>query len=686
MVDGDWTITRSNGNIRYIGADHGVGSLVTTGALVVGTYYRIVSVGDSDFTNSGATSNEVGVEFESSDTGDGTTGEVLQVASYATVIEFHRWIQDFADDASSSGDDELDITDLTPSDRSTDNIITLLNSYNIDDNASEHLYDGSIIQTGGDEIYDGIVNFGNQEVMIQLLQSGGVISDDWWNYAESGTHTGGADASVLTDSDQNWFTNEWVGYYLLNTTDGSRGLVTSNTSTTITAVLAGGTDADWDSSDAYLIAKGVNSNSAGGISHRFMVKTRTAGADIDNRRLIGLNRRFGFTYGEFNIPATARGNNVLALSDAADLNNQTSESTVAGYSGITNTEGYRSIDVDGNGSPENYYSEWDTNQPTRSINDFYERMKYLTRDGETTTIYGIPGEIFRGITHEINIASGTGTWVEPESLSWGSGATAGTGQLLATDDTAGGSTAKIWMQLLSGVVPTTGLTITGNGAATGVQTGSVVSRAVSKPFVGASTGSALIGAYGLGVEPTDLGASDLLFDLTNTGVVPPNNVTFTVFGLISGEDRVLVTNDSTGIDFGQMALATALTGGTETSVDVGTGNIPTDTPQTGNLRIEMDDGRYRLVAWISHNADDTFTISSTSFTSDEAASTNNVFIGYIDKLATGTSETFTVVYNSDRTLFVRVRDGDSTPIKTFETTGTLGSSGGSATAIRTSDE
>jgi len=49
-------------------------------------------------------------------------------------------------------------------------------------------------------------------------------------------------------------------------------------------------------------------------------------------------------------------------------------------------------------------------------------------------------------------------------------------------------------------------------------------------------------------------------------------------------------------------------------------------------------------------------------------------------------EIFTGVYASDRSLFIRVRDGGSSPIKTFETTGTLGSSGGSATAIRTSDD
>jgi hypothetical protein len=64
---------------------------------------------------------------------------------------------------------------------------------------------------------------------------------------------------------------------------------------------------------------------------------------------------------------------------------------------------------------------------------------------------------------------------------------------------------------------------------------------------------------------------------------------------------------------------------------------------------------------------------------------NNVFVSYIDTVAGSTSESFTSVYSSDRTLFIRVRDGGVTPIKTFETTGTLGSAGGSSTAIRTSD-
>ena len=86
FIPGDWTITRASGNIRYIGDDHGVGD-----------------------------------------------------ESYATVIELHRALQALADDASSTGDDELAIYDLDSSARSTDNIIRLKGAYNITDVEAEHL-------------------------------------------------------------------------------------------------------------------------------------------------------------------------------------------------------------------------------------------------------------------------------------------------------------------------------------------------------------------------------------------------------------------------------------------------------------------------------------------------------------------------------------------------------------------
>ncbi len=218
------------------------------------------------------------------------------------------------------------------------------------------------------------------------------------------------------------------------------------------------------------------------------------------------------------------------------------------------------------------------------------------------------GELFRGITHQWNYDNeANGPFVEDEELSWGTGATAGTGILLALLDS--GATGTMWIQLLTGVPPVGDMQVSGATATADVN-GAVTSRSLSSVFIGQSTGSAMIGAFGIGVLPADLSKDDKLFDLANTQRTPPNNVIFYVYGLVASEDRVLVTNAQTGsIDFDQMTLATALTGGAETQVDVGAGNIPADTPQTGNLRIELDSGIYRSVPYTAHDGSRYFTIA-----------------------------------------------------------------------------
>jgi hypothetical protein len=538
-------------------------------------------------------------------------------AGYYTVIEFHRWLQDRADDASATGDDYLDITRDTPSERSTDNIVTLLNSFNIDDVASEHLYDGSIIQTGGDVIYDGVLVYANAGMDMQIVQNAAVIVNDFWNTVPFGE-----------------------------------------------------------------TLKGLNANAANGISHRFMLKVRTAAADIDGRRLLCQTRVWGFSFSEFKINGTSRGNNVAALTYASDLNNATAEGTVAGFTTITNTSaGYNGIDVNNDSVDEFYYSEW--NRDTYSINQFYERMKYITRQGTAATLYGLNGELLRGITHEITVDNPSATdFSAVEAVSW----TGGSGQMLAINDV--NAPTKMWIQLLTGVPPTDGQQILGgtSGATCDVNV-TVTERTLSFPFCGVSTGSALIGAYGFGVEATDLSAADKVFDLTNTQRTPPNYVTFTVGGLVSGEDYVLVApNDGGTIDLNQFTLNGALSGGAVTAVVV-VEAIPVDTPSAGTIRILRANGVYSRHPYSAYNAGTkTFTITAHDFSSNNAANGANTYVSYIDKLAAAASEAFTAVYaGSDRSLFIRVRDGGASPIKTFETTGSLGSAGGSATAIRTSD-
>ena len=108
-------------------------------------------------------------------------GDIRHVANtnHYTVIEFHRWLGDLMDDAAASGDDVLDITDSTASERSTDNIITLKAPFNIDDTTAQFLYDGSIIQKAGDEIYDGLVVIAAAGMYLDIIQNGALATNFW---------------------------------------------------------------------------------------------------------------------------------------------------------------------------------------------------------------------------------------------------------------------------------------------------------------------------------------------------------------------------------------------------------------------------------------------------------------------------------------------------------------------------
>lgn len=580
-------------------------------------------------------------------------------AGYYTVIELHRYLQDLADDASAAGNDLIDITSSTPSDRSTDNIITIKTGYQLDDAngsatdaISEHLYDGSIIQEGDGTIYDGLVVIAAEGMDLQIIQNGAVVANDFWNTVPNGE-----------------------------------------------------------------TLKGLNRDVANGISHRFMLLVNNAGTPIDGRRIVGITREIGKTYSEFKVNGTARGNNVLALTYTADLNNATAKATIGTWTTITNTtEGYASLDIDGNGTPEPYYSEW--NKDSYTINQFYERMKWLTEcasgssDGTANgTLYGLDGNLFRGITHEIPLNSGTQSVTDFsafEPISW----TGGTGQMLAIDDVNAGT--KMWIQILTGVAPAaSGVTITGGTSTATIDTsGAAVEKPLSSPFCGVSTGSALIGAYGFGLETADTSASDLFTDLNGNTNQPPNNVTFTVNGIVSGEDRVLVgPANGTALreDQCQVAASEAITvtTGSVSSATSGAGVVvlasntevigtsqpsATDTPTAGTIRVLDANGIYQVINYTGVTAGSgTLTFSGcTASGTWSAAATNNAFLSYIDKLATATTATYTVVYsNTPRSLFIRVRDGgtagDNEGIKTFETTGSLGSAGGSTTVIRTSD-
>ena len=62
-----------------------------------------------------------------------------------------------------------------------------------------------------------------------------------------------------------------------------------------------------------------------------------------------------------------------------------------------------------------------------------------------------------------------------------------------------------------------------------------------------------------------------------------------------------------------------------------------------------------------------------------------MFVSYLDLVTTLTTENFSYVYSSDRTHFVRVRDGGASPIKTALATGVMTTTGGVASVNRIDD-
>jgi len=711
------------------------------------------------------------------------TGNIRWTGNATTqysVLELHRWLGDKADDAQASGDDILDITKATPSERSTDNIITLINSYNIDDTVAQHLYDGSISQDTGNVVYSGIVvsgSFFDATTEIMIIQDNKVLTNYWGTGINTvpadnvllrcmvKTRTGGTDidgkklrvvarelGSVFAEfSFTAGLGNSFPALFASADLNNVTSLATIAGWTTITNVegyqaidLLNGAGNRYYYSQWNKAALTINQlyERTKWISSRAPLEDGNTQADQDNALGNGTITRQGnsFSVGSNNVymrrfrvqlkvgAGSPTGNmtgklyNVDPVTDGSDEPDGAALATsniipadrvtsaYAEYEFVFDTPYELSantvycFEVDYTGDGGNYVEIYGNSTDYHPGNRFDHDGSYnadITEDlwFEVYTsfeIHGIPGELFRGITHEIDWDAQSGaTFDENEIISWGTGVTAGTGLILADSEAGsdGGQTGTSWIQLLSGVAPTDGMYLTGGTSGTNASVdGSVTSRTLPPAFLGTSTGSAIIGAFGIGIEALDLTSNDKLFDLTNTQQTPPNQVTFTVFGLEIGEDRILVGPKAGGndFDFAQMALAVTLNTGSETTLEVGASEIPADTNQTGILRVELDTGIIRRIAYSAHNSNNQFTIADESWSDpDDATSGNDVMIAYIDKLATSEDETFQLIYDEDRTLWIRVRDGgtagDAEPIKTFETSGALGVSGGSATAIRTTD-
>lgn len=432
-------------------------------------------------------------------------GDIREVAgtSLHQSVEMHRWLMDLLDDAAATNDDLVAVDSaIIPSRRITDNTIQLNAPYNIDQTVSERFYDGSFIQNDGDDVFSALVVKGSVASTTTIL----IIQD----------------------------TNN----------DGSPTLVTNF----------------WgDTSGAY-------ADAANQILLQCLIKSRTAGVDLDGKRILLKAAELGDSYAEFPVTLTTS-KETGALSTLTDTFNQTAAGTIATWTTVVNTEGYQGLDINGDGSNEFYFANVTKGSQTQA--QTYEVAKYDQRRGSTETLYGLTGPLFRGITHEITVDTPTGTLVEPEKLTWTEATISSSGQLLATDSTT--AATKVWIQLLTGIAPTDGTVLTGAGAGTVTVNVTVTTRPVNANcWMGNYTG-AWLGAYGVAMLPADTVAADAFTALDNTSRNPPNNVSLVATGLVSG-DIIFAAETKTDTDtvsgahsLGDTTLT--LTTGIDTSYD-----------------------------------------------------------------------------------------------------------------------
>jgi len=109
-------------------------------------------------------------------------------ATVYTVLDLHAWLQDLADNASASGDDNVSILTANPSrldgPRSADKpmFLNLINGFNIDDTGAQYFNFGSIQQDGSNVLYTGLKSIGSPLVTaspIYVVQNGSKLTKYW---------------------------------------------------------------------------------------------------------------------------------------------------------------------------------------------------------------------------------------------------------------------------------------------------------------------------------------------------------------------------------------------------------------------------------------------------------------------------------------------------------------------------
>ena len=412
---------------------------------------------------------------------------------------------------------------------------------------------------------------------------------------------------------------------------------------------------------------------------RVMIKGRTGGADTDNLLVHVKASTWLETYAVWGT-TLALGEAVASITTADDPQNTTLQATVEAY-GITKSEGYNLLDLDGNGNKP-YLGEWSyAGAGAGTKKSLYEFVKAILVDGTTNTLYGVDGDLWTGRLYDCVIGvTRTGTWVQNETLTWGTGATAGTGHLVGVDTLTGTATVRLVLHLDTGVFPADTLVITGNGLATGTVSGTPALLTTSPNHLAQYTG-AWIGAYGIGFASGEIGSVDSFKDLDGNIVTPPNNVTITgtIEALNAADDLHLFLAPKHATLNAPDKAVYSCTGEIVTAGVIRVDAIAADTPQTGWFGVlKTGTTTYKFYEYTSWTGT-TFTLAGT-IADDAITAADPGFhaIAYDSMTGGGTTKSFSnsLVYSADISVIGWVRHGDASGVdKIVSIAGTIGSGG-----------
>jgi hypothetical protein len=509
--------------------------------------------------------------------------------------------------------DELDQMDNpVPMSAQTPTAYTLINGWYIDEMTIQTLKGGAIETTGWNgEI--AVLYVDNITTQAQASDIGKTVNDDaspigellhweeltastakWWIRTTSAI----VDGSVMTiasssaDGDANGASatgeNKWTNVYTLGTLFGTPQLYIIRDDVRITE-WGTGTSEWWDTGhiDVLMLIQEAGTELGDDLT------------TADTGYVQVYDRDWTHLWDWFEIDLGPGGRQAVPLSTANDLNNQTAEGTVATWSDVViSVAGPYSEDIGDGAGAQNY--DYSINCGGRPLDEVYERLKYVVREGETTAIDGMDGEQY------VTVVGQEGTYAPVKAAPFGS--------------FAGGTffgARGIWIYNMDGNDSENYQLIDSAGTTR------------NPPTQAPITVGGLVWAAGVGDRV-------LVAESEGSGSLVIDKVQYVVSGTInSGDDKVYITT-----------------------------SFPADTPTSGVIRVVdtgVSEERYTYSAWGTNRV---FLDSVTSKQYDGPTDTAYVPYVDKETVSGTTSIQQLLTYASNRYLVARVRQYGIIPFET----------------------